>query len=97
MVFPHWKCADDALCFMYGKKCACACIWEGVASTLHRVRGEEDRTSLVLRKFALLAVHKRHRFALLRVRGHKLVLAEFTKRGRCDIPGSLITTPMDDS
>ena len=48
-----------------------------------QVRGGQDQTSLVLlqstwmdqtKDSALLEVHKRHGFALLRVRGHKLVL-----------------------
>ena len=32
VVFPHWKCADNALWCMYEKKCAFACVWVGMVS-----------------------------------------------------------------
>ena len=33
VVFPHWKCVDNALWCMYEKKCAFACVWVGIKST----------------------------------------------------------------
>ena len=57
---------------------------------LHQVRRGQHQTSLVLRRVrgmdetkdsAPLEVHKRHGFALLRVRGHKLVLDRVYQAG----------------
>ena len=34
VVFTHWKCVDNALWCMYEKKCAFACVWVSIMSTL---------------------------------------------------------------
>ena len=64
------------------------------SSSARRTGSNKSRTLQSTRKdqtkdSALLEVHKRHGFALLGVRGtQNLFSAEFTKWGRCGIPGN---------